>query len=250
MHMRGVGVLLMAITTATAASAQTQVADKRSIYTFNNSVELPGVTLPAGQYVFRLADPDGGRQVLQVLNSEGKVFGMFFSMPIQRAEPADTAEATLMEAPAGTPRPIRAVWYPGERTGREFIYPRSRAMEIAKTEKQPILTTAGPSSSSAQTRTGDLARVSSDGRDVPFNDKDSAAANAATTPTRPESTPVARVNEPRSPVGTSGQSPAPAPRVARTRLPSTASNTPGLLFAGLGLIGVAIAVRARRLSRG
>ena len=29
MHVRGIGVLLMAITTATAASAQTQVADKR-----------------------------------------------------------------------------------------------------------------------------------------------------------------------------------------------------------------------------
>ena len=185
-----------------------------------------------------------------MLNSEGKVFGMFFSMPIQRAEPARHCRGDA-DGGAGRNTAADSSGLVSGRAHRTRIHLSAIASDG---NRQNGETTdpddGGPSSSSAQTRTGDLARLSSDGRDVPFNDKDSAVASAATTPTRPESTPVARVTEPTSPVGTSGQSPAPAPRAARTRLPSTASNTPGLLFAGLGLIGLAIAVRARRLSRG
>ena len=39
------------------ATVSAQTADRRTIFTFNGPVTLPGVTLPAGQYLFRLADP-------------------------------------------------------------------------------------------------------------------------------------------------------------------------------------------------
>jgi hypothetical protein len=34
-------------------------------------VALPGVALPGGQYLFRLADPDSSSKVVQVLNADG-----------------------------------------------------------------------------------------------------------------------------------------------------------------------------------
>jgi hypothetical protein len=40
----------------TAAPASAQLLDKRTLFTFSGPVALPGVTLPAGQYLFRLAD--------------------------------------------------------------------------------------------------------------------------------------------------------------------------------------------------
>ena len=65
---------------------------------------MPGVTLPAGKYLFRLANPDAGRNVVQVLNADGtKPYGMFFAMRAERFEPASTPEVRFMETAAGMP---------------------------------------------------------------------------------------------------------------------------------------------------
>jgi len=48
----------------TAAPASAQPLDKRTLFT------LPGITLPAGQYLFRLADPSSSANVVQVLNAD------------------------------------------------------------------------------------------------------------------------------------------------------------------------------------
>jgi hypothetical protein len=56
-----------------AATASAQTVDKRTLlFTFSGPVGLPGVTLTAGQYLFRLADPTGSRKVVQVLSPDGK----------------------------------------------------------------------------------------------------------------------------------------------------------------------------------
>src|SRR6202158_6539823 len=81
------------------ASAQTY--DERAVFTFSGPIALPGVTLPAGQYLFRLADPSGDRKVVQVLSADGsKPYGMFFSMSAERAEPSSTPEVRFMETRA------------------------------------------------------------------------------------------------------------------------------------------------------
>ncbi len=46
-----------------ATSAAAQTIDKKVYFTFSGPVEIPGATLPAGKYLFHLADPDSGRQV-------------------------------------------------------------------------------------------------------------------------------------------------------------------------------------------
>ena len=35
-----------------------QPHDKRTVFTFNRPISLPGVTLPAGKYLFRLVDTE------------------------------------------------------------------------------------------------------------------------------------------------------------------------------------------------
>jgi hypothetical protein len=40
-----------------AAPAFAQPSDKRTLFTFSGPVAMPGITLPAGQSLFRLADP-------------------------------------------------------------------------------------------------------------------------------------------------------------------------------------------------
>src|SRR4026207_2280124 len=86
-----------------ATSAAGQTIDKKVYFTFAGPVEIPGATLPAGKYLFHLADPDSGRQVLQVQSADGKkVFGMFFSLPAQRPSPPNDAEVRFLEAASGS----------------------------------------------------------------------------------------------------------------------------------------------------
>ncbi len=109
--------------TAAAQSAQAMPHDSRTYFTFSEPVTIPGAVLPAGEYVFRLADPDSGRRVVQVLNREtGETHGLFFTQPAERASVADEPELTLGEAPVGTARSIAAWWTPGSTIGREFVY--------------------------------------------------------------------------------------------------------------------------------
>jgi hypothetical protein len=124
------------------ANGFAQTYDKRTLFTFSGPIALPGVTLPAGQYLFRLADPGSSRKVVQVLSADGKTpYGMFFSLPAERVEPASTPEVQFMETASGMPAAIKAWWYPGERSGYEFMYPKDQARRLAQGAGQPVLTT-------------------------------------------------------------------------------------------------------------
>jgi hypothetical protein len=141
-------VTLLACFMEGAASAQT--FDQRTVFTFSGPVALPGVTLPAGQYLFRLADPTGEGKVVAVLSADGKTpYGMFFSLPAERFEPASAPEVRFMETAAGVPAAIKAWWYPGERMGYEFMYPKDQALRLAQGASQPVLTTQAHTTATA-----------------------------------------------------------------------------------------------------
>lgn len=69
-----------------AAPVSGQPLDKRTVFTFSGPVTPAGVTLPAGQYLFRLANPNSNSKVVQVLNADGT--GQFDTE--SRATPSST----------------------------------------------------------------------------------------------------------------------------------------------------------------
>ena len=224
------------ITTACAASilmtmsampAGAQTSDSRTEFTFSHSVELPGVTLPPGSYVFRLADSAATRNVMQVIakDSTNKNYGFFITLNAERPTPPDDAELRFMETAAGQPAAIKTWWYPGTKIGREFIYPRSQALRLARATNQTVLSTQAESVSNEQMQTASLSRVSPSGEDEALSDAQlvEAAANTA-------------------PVGTAGAARAPAQEatMARTSLPKTGTPLPGIGLLGLlSLLGAA-----------
>ena len=107
---------------ALSSSAQARTFDDRAVFSFPVPVSIPGATLPAGDYIFRLADPDSGRSVVQVLGLDGTVHGMFFTQRTERPVAADTPQVSLGEAPVGETRSISSWWQAGELNGREFLY--------------------------------------------------------------------------------------------------------------------------------
>jgi hypothetical protein len=114
------------------AQASAQTADDRTFFTFSGPVELPGVALAPGTYMFRLLLPDVDHGVVQVASADGKeMYGTFFTLPVQRATPPNNSEVRLTEPEAAAPAAIKAWWYLGDSTGFEFIYPRAQAVRGA-----------------------------------------------------------------------------------------------------------------------
>jgi hypothetical protein len=219
-----------------AAVAHAQPSDKRTTFTFSRPITLPGVTLPPGKYIFRLADDQTSRKVIQVVSSDGtKPYAMLLTIPNERRDPPKDAEVSFLETASRTPSAVRAWWYPGERTGYEFIYPRAQARQLAQTTGASVLTTKSDTTKAEETRTGELTRIDATGRD-----RDASAATDNASSARETGT-VAQDVSPRTPPQAAppsapsfSQNPVPnPPPVARNTLPRTASQLPLA-----GLIGV------------
>lgn len=134
-------VVLYAVVFSSAAGAQSR--SKKTSVTFSAPVEIPGVNaqvLPAGTYVFRLLDSQSDRHIVQVFNkAENHIYATILAIPNYRLKATDKTVMTFAERRAGDPQAIRAWFYPGDNWGQEFVYPKSKAIQLAKITNQPVL---------------------------------------------------------------------------------------------------------------
>src|SRR5258705_11996096 len=76
-------VTLLAVTSVTPAFAQAGAEHKATYLTFSKAVQVPGMTLPAGTYPFRIADP-ASQTTWQVVHANGTPpLPWVFSVPTQ-----------------------------------------------------------------------------------------------------------------------------------------------------------------------
>ena len=134
------------LTAASTASAQDSNVNQRTYLTFSGPVQMPGVTLPAGKYVFRLADT-ALHNVMQVFDGEEKhIIGQWFFVPANRTTEeqsrADGKPVVMFrEMPEGMTPAIHYFFYPTDLTGKEFIYPKDQALKIAAATHESVLAT-------------------------------------------------------------------------------------------------------------
>jgi hypothetical protein len=119
--------------------------NKKTTVTFSAPVEVPGVgaqTLPAGTYVFKIMDSAADRHIVQIFNeSMDHVYTTILAIPNYRLKATNKTVMTFGERAAGQPEAIRAWFYPGRNWGEEFVYPKYRAVELAKLTNLPVLAT-------------------------------------------------------------------------------------------------------------
>ena len=235
--------VLMAVFSLSATAQQPDTRD-RTIMTFSSAVELPGMRLEGGTYVFRLADTQG-RNVIQLLSAdEMNVLGQWLFVPAERQDVTGDTVVTFRETAANTTPAVQFWYYPGEKIGKEFIYPKDQAMRIAQRSGVAVLSDGGRVEASAQTATATAAPVTVQA--------EAQVAPAATTGVVDGAGLPAATAEP---VGTSGQANvrqeatvAQAGTSARdsgtNELPATAS--PLALSGLLGLLALAGAAGVRR----
>ena len=108
-----------------APGARADQWNKKTIVTFNDAVEIPGQVLPAGTYVFRLADSISNRHIVQIWNAdEDQILATIMTIPNTRFETPDDSLFEFDERPGDSPQALKVWFYPGNNTGEEFIYSR------------------------------------------------------------------------------------------------------------------------------
>ena len=115
--------------------------DNLTYLTFSGPVQIPGVTLDAGTYRFRLGNADSGRNVIQVLSHDGSaVYSMFQTIPDSRRTITDETVVSFMETPAGVAPAVKSLFYGGEYHGYQFVYPKGEPNLLAPPEwPQPAI---------------------------------------------------------------------------------------------------------------
>ena len=91
--------------------------------TFSKAVMLPGVTLPAGTYVFESGPGGTNPNIVRVMSeNRQKLFYLGFTNPVVRKFGDEPSVLTFGEAADGSAAPILA-WYPvGSNQGHQFLY--------------------------------------------------------------------------------------------------------------------------------
>ena len=210
--------------------------DKKTFVTFHQSMEIPGMVLPAGDYVMKRADrslPD----VIQFANSnENHVYATVFALPTYRQEPTDEVVILTEERPANAPEAIKKWFYPGDIVGAEFVYPKSGSrLTVMASASTPIASSAPistPAEAAVQTPPPAPSPSEQTAETVYSSPQPLEIAQSTMPQTTAQSTSSSRAQ-------TAQTSPEPQPELtAQEELPRTASILPLLGLLGMfGAIG-------------
>ena len=214
-------------------------ANQDTFFTFSQAVELPKTTLPAGTYFFQLMDSDSNRHIVKVMSQDRKqLHATLMAIPYYSNRPPDDPQVRFLETPAANgvaaSNAIKIWFYPGNSIGHEFIWPRDKAMRLAKATGQTVLTTKTEDESS------ELTRVDRAGVDAAVTEASTSTTNETQPAPEPQREQIgALATPPAEPAPTPEPRVAPAPAPARepaprSDLPATAGVLPLLALMGLG----------------
>ena len=100
----------------------------KTFLTFSAPFALPGVSLPAGNYVFELLNNPGALKAVRVTSKDGmRVYLTALTLSVSRpvGQPTDRL-ISFAEVETGR-TPVVQAWYPkDDSVGHEFIYPKHR----------------------------------------------------------------------------------------------------------------------------
>jgi LPXTG-motif cell wall-anchored protein len=219
---------LALIGVVSSPAAKADEWNQKTTMTFSGPVEIPGVhlkgwgVLPAGTYVFKLLDSQSDRHIVQIFNKdETQVIATILAIPNYRLKATGKTVVTFSERPAGEPEALRAWFFPGENFGQEFVYPKARAVELAKTVNQVVLFTAA---------------------EIPVEVVEPIKTADEPVVAQLKEAPVMAV-QPTGEEVAAAEVVAPLPALAETTLPATASTMPLIALLGLLALGGAFVLR-------
>ena len=218
--------------TASAAIAQTVPADRTTYVTFSGPVSVPGMTLPAGTYTFRIADSQTDRHIVQIFNREGtKLFTTLLAIPAQRPEAEGDPVITFKETPSDRPPAVHYWYYAGDKDGNELVYPKSQAIQIAQASGESVMSVDSTGTTIDDWKSGSMSRVSgaqsTTSSATTTQSSTSTSTTATDTTTAQQPTTTAAPQQPTTPPpATTAPEPTTAPMTPPPAQPTTTAQQP------------------------
>lgn len=197
--------------------------DKATKLTFSEPVEVPGVVLTAGTYWFTLADNDSDRNIVEIWNEDRtRLVTTILAIPDYRLQPTDKTVIHFEERPSDQPEAIHSWFYPGANYGEEFVYPKPRAMQLAKQVSRPVLSMPASQQPDATLKQAAVKAVNPSGEEI-------------------EITEIVLSQQPVTPIEATQTS------LPQTSLPQTGGLLPSIALAGV--LALAVAGSLQKLAR-
>jgi hypothetical protein len=176
---------LLGLALAVATPAAADEMNQKTVFTFSDSVELPGKTLPAGTYTFRLVDSPSARNVVQVFNKdETELITTLLAVSTERMEPEDEPIVAFAERAENAPPAIQFWFYPGRTIGHEFVYPREQATRIARATNRSVLTAETVGMDSDAMKSAKVTTIDPQGRESGYAERSTDEGGASAESTR------------------------------------------------------------------
>ena len=132
--------MIIAFTLFFELAAHADESNQATTITFSQPIQIPGQILPAGTYVFRLANSDSDRNIVQIFNSDQThLYATLQTVATERQDSTGDTAITLAEQGGGKPDALLKWFYPGRDTGHEFVYSGQQEKQLAQDTQQTIV---------------------------------------------------------------------------------------------------------------
>jgi hypothetical protein len=125
----------LALMGSTVIPARADEWNKETRLEINQPLEIPGKILVPGTYIFKLADSQTDRNIVQVwsVDADGrqKFVTTVLTISDYDIKTPDKTIIRLEERPSGSPQAVHSWFYPGDNTGWQFVYPKSESFQLA-----------------------------------------------------------------------------------------------------------------------
>jgi hypothetical protein len=106
--------------------------DKKTTITINEPLEVPGIVLQPGKYVFKLLNSSSNRHIVEVMNERmDHLYALSFTAAARKIQPKGKTVLSFYEGKNGQPMAVRQWFWPGDLDGQEFLYPHKQAERLS-----------------------------------------------------------------------------------------------------------------------
>jgi hypothetical protein len=117
--------------------------DQATELTFNKAVQVPGRVLPAGTYWFVLVETNSAPNVVQIFNSNrSTLYATILTNAAERPEPTKDTAITFADRGSMQPEALVTWFYPGYKSGHEFVFSNQEEKEIAQVKHHTVMAMA------------------------------------------------------------------------------------------------------------
>jgi len=113
--------------------------DKKTIITLDQPTEVPGIVLEPGRYVLKLLNSSSNRHIAEIMNEKmDHLYALAFTAAAEKVQQSGKTVLTFYEGSQGRPQAMRRWFWPGDKDGEEFVYPKIQAAEISARTKHKV----------------------------------------------------------------------------------------------------------------